>query len=109
MPCHRLLPVLLIILPMAMHAAPADENWANLCARCHGASGNGHTKVGEARFVKDYTDAKVQSHFTDAGLLKNLLLGITSEDGKERMPSFKNKLAVTEAKELVALIRTFKK
>lgn len=109
-PMHRrLLALILTLAPVLSHAAPASENWANRCAKCHGMTGNGQTKIGAQRFIKDYTDAKVQAQFTDAGLLKNLLLGVQTADGKERMPSFKDQLSVAEAKDLIALIRSFGK
>ena len=40
-------------------AAPAAENWENLCASCHGADGKAQTKTGKKLKLKDYTDAKV--------------------------------------------------
>lgn len=89
--------------------ASANENWENLCAKCHGANGDGKTKEGRAARIKDYTDPKVQAGFSDSGLLKNLLLGIDTDDGKNRMPAYKEKLTAAEAKELIALIRSFKK
>ena len=102
--------VLLCILSSAAAlGASSRENWDNHCAQCHGENGDGRTKAGVQRWIKDYTDPKVQAEFSDSGLLKNLLLGIRSEDGKERMPAYKEKLPVSEAKELVALIRSFKK
>ncbi len=104
----RALP-LLVMLPTLALAAPARENWDQLCAKCHGDAGDGHTSTGTRRHIKDYTDPRVQAAFTDAGLLKNLLLGIQAEDGQYRMPAFKDKLTVPEAKELIALIRAFKK
>lgn len=104
----RLLPFLLM-LPTLVLAAPARENWDRLCAKCHGDAGDGRTSTGTRRHVKDYTDPKIQAAFTDTGLLKNLLLGIQAENGEYRMPAFKDKLTVPEAKDLVALIRAFKK
>lgn len=101
--------LLLVLVPGAAYAAPVRENWDNLCAKCHGPNGEGNTKEGAKRTIKDYTNPKVQSEFTDAGLLKNLMLGIKSSSEEERMPSYKDKLTVAEAKELVALIRSFKK
>jgi mono/diheme cytochrome c family protein len=87
----------------------AQVTWDDECMRCHGANGDGHGKGKAPAGIKDYTSAKVQSEFSDAGLLKNLLLGIQAENGKYRMPAYKDKLTVAEAKDLVALIRSFKK
>jgi mono/diheme cytochrome c family protein len=90
-------------------AASPSETWGDLCARCHGPNGDGRTPTGLKLKAKDYTDPKVQQAFTDAGLLKNLLLGVGVDENPARMPAYKDKLTVAEAKELVALIRTFKK
>lgn len=97
----------LAALPVITHAESASENWSNLCAKCHGADGKGHTKIGSKLHVKDYTKDEFQAEFSDAALLKSILLGIEDE-GHARMPSFKDKLSAAEAKELVAHIRKFK-
>jgi mono/diheme cytochrome c family protein len=88
-------------------AAPAAENWGNLCAKCHGPDGKGQTKVGKKAGAKDYTDAAVQAKLTDADLLKAILDGVTI-DGKEKMKAFKGELSEAEAKDLVAYVRKFK-
>ena len=105
---RRLALLLLILIPAVEFAATAQQNWDEHCASCHGADGSGKTKTGVKRHIKDYTDSKVQVTFTDSGLLKNLLLGIQDEGNSERMPAFKDKMTVAEAKELIALIRSFK-
>ena len=90
-------------------AFSAQQTWDEACAKCHGSTGDGKTKEASKRHIKDYTDPKVQEAFSDVGLLKNLLLGIRNESGEERMPSYKDKMTVPEAKELIVLIRSFKK
>lgn len=97
-----------LLLPFAGFSATSQDHWNSLCAQCHGATGNGKTKQGLKLRIKDYTDPKVQAEFTDTGLLKNLLLGVSTEAGVERMPSYKDKLSVAEAKDLIVLIRSFK-
>jgi mono/diheme cytochrome c family protein len=97
------------LLVSASFGASAQETWDNECMRCHGANGDGRGKGKVPAGIKDYTSPKVQSEFSDAGLLKNLLLGIQAENGKYRMPAYKDKLTVAEAKDLVTLIRSFKK
>ena len=88
-------------------AAPAAENWENLCAKCHGADGKGQTKVGKKLNLKDYTDAKVQAAMKDEDMIKATTDGV-SEGGKERMKSFKGDLSAAEIKDLVAYVRKFK-
>ena len=95
-------------MPIIGRAASARLNWDENCAKCHGTDGNGKTKTGVNRRIKDFTDPKVQAEFSDTGMLKNLLMGIRTDGDSERMPAFKDKLTPTEAKELIVLIRSFK-
>jgi cytochrome c6 len=88
-------------------AAPVAENWDNNCTKCHGADGKGQTKVGKKLNLKDYTDAKVQAEMKDADMTKAITDGI-SENGKEKMKSFKDDLTADEIKDLVAYVRKFK-
>lgn len=87
-------------------AAPASENWENLCAKCHGADGKGQTKIGKKLKLRDYTDAKVQAELSDEVLSKAITDGVF-EDGKEKMKAFKD-LTPEEVKDLVEMIRKFK-
>ena len=89
------------------HAAPASENWENMCAKCHGADGKGQTKVGKKLNVKDYTDAKVQAGLKDADMEKAIADGV-AEGGKEKMKAFKGDLSPAEVKDLVAYVRKLK-
>lgn len=100
--------LLLVLLPSVGMASSAQQNWDEQCAQCHGADGSGKTKTGVKRHIKDYTDPKIQELFSDSGLLKNLLLGIRDEGNADRMPAYKEKMTVAEAKELIALIRSFR-
>ena len=88
-------------------AAPAADNWDNLCASCHGADGKAQTKTGKKLKLRDYTDAKVQAELTDAGMIKATADGV-KVDGKEKMKGYKAELSVDEIKDLVAHIRKFK-
>jgi cytochrome c553 len=92
---------------VAAQAAPASENWDNLCASCHGADGKAQTKMGKKLKIRDYTDAKVQAELTDEMLTKATADGVTV-DGKERMKGFKSEISADEIKDLVAHIRKFK-
>ena len=89
------------------YAAPASENWENLCTKCHGADGKGQTKVGKKLSLKDYTDAKVQAEMKDADMAKAIADGVFA-DGKEKMKAFKDDLSADEIKDLVAYVRKFK-
>jgi len=95
--------------PLAAVASTPQQVWADLCVGCHGADGDGKTKEGIKLRIKDYTDPAVQAAFTDSGLLKNLLLGVGAKVDGDRMPSYKDKITIAEARDLVAFIRTLKK
>jgi cytochrome c6 len=89
------------------YAAPASENWDNLCASCHGADGKAQTKTGKKLKIKDYTDAKVQAELKDEEMSKAIAEGI-KEGGKEKMKAFKDEISAEEIKDLVAFVRKFK-
>ena len=89
------------------YAAPASENWENLCTKCHDADGKGLTKIGKKLSLKDYTDAKVQADLKDEDMAKAITAGIKDKSGKERMKAFTD-LSPAEVKDLVAYIRKFK-
>lgn len=89
------------------HAATAQENWENDCAKCHGADGKGQTKIGKKLKLKDYTDASVQAAMTDEEMLKAINDGIV-ENGKEKMKPFKAAYSAAEVSDLVAFIRQMK-
>ncbi len=94
-------------LPVVGLAAPAQENWENHCAKCHGADGKGQTKVGKKLKLKDYTSAEVQAAMTDAEMTKAIAEGVF-EGGKEKMKAYKEELSADEIAELVTLVRKFK-
>ena len=89
------------------YAAPASENWENLCTKCHGADGKGQTKVGKKLSLKDYTDAKVQAELKDADMAKAITGGIKDKAGKDKMKPYTD-LTPAEVTDLVAYIRKFK-
>lgn len=97
----------LLVGAAAGRAAPAAENWDNNCTKCHGADGKGQTKAGKKLQLKDYTDAAVQAKMKDEEMTKAIVEGIT-ENGKEKMKSFKDELSADEIKDLVAYIRKMK-
>ncbi len=88
-------------------AATASDNWDNNCTKCHGADGKGLTKIGKKLNLKDYTDAAVQAKMTDEEMTKAITDGV-SDNGKEKMKSFKDDLSAAEIKDLVAYVRKFK-
>lgn len=90
-------------------AAPAAENWENLCQKCHGADGKAQTKSGKKLQIRDYTDPAVQAELKDDQMVKAIADGVTDEKtGKEKMKGYKDELSNDDIKELVAYIRKFK-
>lgn len=88
-------------------AAPAAENWDNLCASCHGADGKAQTKTGKKLKLRDYTEAKVQAELKDDAMTKAIADGVKI-DGKEKMKAYKEEISGSEIQELVAYVRKFK-
>lgn len=95
--------VLSLVLLAATSAFAADGAaiFKSKCAMCHGADGKGETPMGKSMKLRDLGSADVQKQ-TDADLKKII------EDGKNKMPSYKAKLAAGEADALVAFLRTLK-
>ena len=88
-------------------ADDATQTWDKNCAACHGKDGKGQTMMGRKLDIKDLTDPKIQASFDDAQATKTIKEGVT-EDGKEKMKAFGNKLSDDDVKALVVHIRSFK-
>ena len=93
---------------LAASAAEPKDNWANSCARCHGADGKGQTTMGKKLNCKDYTDAGVQAALTDDAAFKAIKEGFKTSEGKSVMKPAAN-MSDDDIKALVAYMRTFKK
>ena len=99
--------VLFTLGTLTSHGADVKENWDKMCAKCHGADGKGDTKMGKKLDLKDFTDAKVQSAFTDEKAFKAIKEGVKDGD-KTRMKPAEN-VSEGDIKALVAQVRSFKK
>jgi len=88
-------------------AADAKENWANLCAKCHGDDGKGATKMGEKLGVKDFTSAAVQADIKDDKAFKAIKEGLKSDDDRTLMKPF-DTLSDDEIKALVTYVKGLK-
>lgn len=88
-------------------AAEAKDNWANLCAKCHGDDGKGQTKMGAKLGVKDFTDAKVQADIKEDKAFKAIKEGLKSDDDRTLMKPF-DTLSDDEIKALVAYVKGLK-
>jgi mono/diheme cytochrome c family protein len=90
-------------------AAEPAAIWAQKCAACHGKDGRGDTRMGKKLDIKDYTDAKVQSAFTDDKAVQTIKEGFKDDKGKELMKGYKDAFSDDEIKGLVAYVRALKK
>ncbi len=89
-------------------AADADANWKEKCMSCHGADGQGDTKMGKKLKVRSMTDAEFQASFTDADAVKAVKEGVKDATGKVKMKPIEG-LADDEITALVAHVRSLKK
>jgi cytochrome c553 len=89
-------------------AADVAENWKEHCAKCHGETGKGDTKMGKKLSIADLTDAATQAKFTDADALKAMKEGIKDKSGKVAMKPIEN-VSEPDMKALVGYVRTLKK
>lgn len=93
---------------VAVSAADAKAIYDKDCAKCHGATGKGDTKMGKKLAAKDYTDAKVQAEMKDDEAFKAIKEGLKDKAGKTLMKPAEG-LSDADIKGLIAYMRTFKK
>lgn len=96
------------LLALPARADDAKAIFEKDCAKCHGADGNGQTKMGQKLGVRDYTDAKVQAELKDDVAFKSIKEGLKDKEGKVLMKPAES-LSDEDIKGLVAYIRAFKK
>jgi mono/diheme cytochrome c family protein len=89
-------------------SSPADI-WMDYCARCHGETGKGDTRIGKRLNAKDYSDPAVQAAMTDEEIIRVTADGAFDANGRELMPAYKDELSSEEIESLVAYIRAFKR
>ena len=87
-------------------AADGKTVYADSCAKCHGDDGKGATKMGQKLGARDYTDATVQTSFTDEQAFKFIKEGMKKEEKTLMKPS---ELADDDIKASVTYLRTLKK
>jgi cytochrome c553 len=105
---HRILALVIASAALTTYGADAAANWADQCAKCHGADGKGETKMGKKLGIADLTDAKVQAKFTDADVIKAVKEGIKDKEGKLSMKPIEG-LSDAEITALVPVVRALKK
>lgn len=82
----------------------SEANFANICARCHGAEGSGGVPItpGGNR-PRDLTDPVWQSSVSDAQIETTIVTG------KDPMPAFHAVLTSEQIKALVGKVRRLRK
>jgi mono/diheme cytochrome c family protein len=83
---------------------PGAEAYAKYCVACHGADGRGAAMKAAMPTIPDFADAAWQ----DGRNNPELSIGILEGKGTQ-MPGFNDRLTADQTKDLVALIRGFKK
>jgi mono/diheme cytochrome c family protein len=73
------------------------------CAKCHGKDGRAKTFRGKLTGAQNFTDKSWQESNRDEDMIE------TIENGRGKMPSYKNKLTLEQIQSLVVYIRKFKK
>ena len=81
-----------------------QKYWNDACARCHGANGNGRDNNGkqlpDAGF--DFTDSRKANKKKDSDWVK------VTMTGKDKMPSFKDKMTEADAQKMITdIVRKF--
>ena len=98
-----------ILMACAAAASAADGKalFEANCAKCHGATGAGDTKMGQKAGCKDFGDAAYQATLTDAKMTAAIRDGVKEGD-KQKMKPFAE-LSADDIKALVAHVKAFKK
>ena len=81
-----------------------QKYWADACARCHGANGNGRDNNGsplpDAGF--DFTDSRKANKKKDSDWVKVTL------QGKDKMPAFKDRMSEADIQKMITeILRKF--
>jgi mono/diheme cytochrome c family protein len=90
-----------IAVPALAQGSAADTYKAD-CLMCHGADGTGNTPAGKAFKAASFKDPMVTTK-------SNEELATIIKSGKDKMPSFKDKLTDAQIKALLAYIRKLSK
>src|ERR1700730_5038998 len=95
------------LLPLPAAASETSELFEKKCSVCHGVDGKGETKMGKKFHAPDFTGDKWQKETTDKEIQKAIEEGIV-ENGKRKMPAWKDKLTAEQIADLGKYARAFK-
>ena len=93
---------MILLLPSIQMKMQARSYLKSKCQGCHGPGGVPSAGMAKAMGLKELGSSDVQS-MSDADLTSEI------NNGKGKMPAFKDKLSASQIKEVVAYIRTLKK
>ena len=79
------------------------EVYADRCVRCHGADGQGRTRLGETVEPPDLSDPAFQRGRSNAQMIASVTNGLG------QMPAFKKKLSRQDIAASVAYVRTLRR
>jgi mono/diheme cytochrome c family protein len=86
---------------LSLASEPGAAVYKSKCASCHGVDGKGQTAIGKKLNLKDLASSDVQNkHHSELKLL--------IENGKGKMPAYKDKLTNEQIEKLVTYIRSVK-
>ena len=99
--CTRAAIFLFLAVPAMLNAdtKAGEDTFKTKCAVCHGSDGSGDTEIGKALQAADLRTPDVQKVST-VDLVKIV------QDGKNKMPPFKDKLTANQIKDVAAYLRT---
>jgi mono/diheme cytochrome c family protein len=90
--------------PVQDERAQADENFANICAKCHGREGTGGVPISPGGpKPRDLTDPAWQASVIDAQI------ETTIRTGRAPMPAFHTLLTTEQIRGLVGKVRRLRK
>ena len=87
----------------ASQSARGREVYTANCGRCHGADGQGHTRMAEMVEPPDMSDPAWQRGRSNARMIASVA------NGRGQMPAFKKKLSKQEIAAAVAYVRTLRR
>jgi mono/diheme cytochrome c family protein len=97
-----------VILMAALIAAPAfalspgADTYKAKCAMCHGTDGLAATTMGKNMKILSFKDPKMLA-------ASDHQFFVSTKDGLNKMPAYKDKLTDAQIKEVIAFIRTLQK
>ena len=77
--------------------------YADRCARCHGADGQGRTSLGQMVEPPDLSDPAFQGALSDERMIYSVM------NGRAGMPAFRKKLSRQDIAASIAYVRTFRR